>query len=131
MFAHDLHRRFHLALTRLLALLNFLSDFLKEVWILLNHAQNLLLLSLRHALHLRFESLFDKEVLNLAHRVALYIIPLMVYNRTGTSLVLNKQLTFMVRTANPALLKPLNISPELEAVVGKGPMPRSQVVKKM
>lgn len=37
----------------------------------------------------------------------------------------------MVRKANPALLKPLNLSPELEAVVGKGPMPRSQVVKKL
>ena len=32
---------------------------------------------------------------------------------------------------NPALIKPLNLSPELEAVVGKGPMPRSQVVKKL
>jgi chromatin remodeling complex protein RSC6 len=37
----------------------------------------------------------------------------------------------MVRTANPALLKPLNLSPELEAVVGSGPLPRSQVVKKL
>lgn len=37
----------------------------------------------------------------------------------------------MVRQVNPALLKPLNLTPELEAVVGKGPMPRSQVVKKM
>ncbi len=37
----------------------------------------------------------------------------------------------MVRQANPALLKPMNLTPELEAVVGKGPMPRSQVVKKM
>lgn len=37
----------------------------------------------------------------------------------------------MVRKANPALLKPLDISPELEAVVGKGPMPRGEVVKKM
>ncbi|PIR04216.1 MAG: hypothetical protein COV59_03470 [Candidatus Magasanikbacteria bacterium CG11_big_fil_rev_8_21_14_0_20_39_34] len=37
----------------------------------------------------------------------------------------------MPRKANPALLKPLNLSPELEAVVGKGPMPRSQVVKKL
>ncbi len=37
----------------------------------------------------------------------------------------------MVRTANPALLKPYNLSSELEAVVGKGPMPRGQVVKKM
>lgn len=30
-----------------------------------------------------------------------------------------------------ALQKPLSLSPELEAVVGKGPMPRSQVVKKL
>ncbi len=37
----------------------------------------------------------------------------------------------MVRQANSALLKPLNLTPELEAVVGKGPLPRSQVVKKM
>ncbi len=37
----------------------------------------------------------------------------------------------MVRKANPALLKPMNLSEELEAVVGKGPMPRSQVVKKL
>lgn len=32
---------------------------------------------------------------------------------------------------NPALIKPLNLSAELETVVGKGPMPRSQVVKKL
>ena len=37
----------------------------------------------------------------------------------------------MVRTANPALLKPMNLSAHLEEVVGKGPMPRSQVVKKL
>ncbi len=37
----------------------------------------------------------------------------------------------MPRKANPALLKPLNLSDELEAVVGKGPMPRGQVVKKL
>ncbi len=37
----------------------------------------------------------------------------------------------MVRKANPALLKPLNLSPELEAVVGKGPMARGQVVKQI
>lgn len=37
----------------------------------------------------------------------------------------------MVRTANPALMKPMNLSPELEAVVGKGPLPRGEVVKKM
>jgi len=37
----------------------------------------------------------------------------------------------MARKANPALLKPLNLSAELEAVVGSGPMPRGQVVKKL
>ena len=28
-------------------------------------------------------------------------------------------------------MKPMNLSPELEAVVGSGPMPRGEVVKKM
>ncbi len=37
----------------------------------------------------------------------------------------------MVRKANPALLKPMNLSPELEAVTGKGPMSRGEVVKKL
>ena len=37
----------------------------------------------------------------------------------------------MVRTANPALLNPLNLSAELEEVVGKGPMSRGQVVKQI
>ena len=37
----------------------------------------------------------------------------------------------MPRKANPALLKPLELSAELEAVVGKGPLPRGQVVKKL
>ncbi len=32
---------------------------------------------------------------------------------------------------NSALSKPLNLSPELEAVVGKGPLPRTEVVKKL
>mgnify|MGYP001589449499 CR=1 FL=1 len=32
---------------------------------------------------------------------------------------------------NPALSMPLTVSPALEAVVGKGPMARSQVVKKI
>ncbi len=32
---------------------------------------------------------------------------------------------------NAALAKPLNLSPELEAVVGKGPLPRTEVVKKL
>ncbi len=37
----------------------------------------------------------------------------------------------MARKANPAFLKPMNLSSDLEAVVGKGPMPRSEVVKKL
>jgi len=37
----------------------------------------------------------------------------------------------MPRKANAALLKPLELSPELEAVVGKGPMSRGSVVKAM
>jgi len=37
----------------------------------------------------------------------------------------------MARQANPALLKPMNLSADLEAVVGKGPMPRSEVVKQI
>lgn len=37
----------------------------------------------------------------------------------------------MVRKANPALLKPMNLSADLEAVVGKGPMSRGEVVKQI
>jgi upstream activation factor subunit UAF30 len=37
----------------------------------------------------------------------------------------------MARKANPALLKPMTLSPELEAVIGKGPMSRGEVVKKL
>ena len=33
--------------------------------------------------------------------------------------------------ANAAFMKPLSVSSELAAVVGKGPMPRSEVVKKL
>lgn len=37
----------------------------------------------------------------------------------------------MPRKANAAFMKPMNVSDELAAVVGKGPMPRSEVVKKL
>ncbi|MDO8518251.1 MAG: SWIB/MDM2 domain-containing protein [bacterium] len=37
----------------------------------------------------------------------------------------------MVRTANPALMKPMELSAELEAVVGKGPMSRGEVIKQL
>ncbi len=37
----------------------------------------------------------------------------------------------MARKANPALLKPMKVSADLEAVIGKGPLPRGQVVKKL
>lgn len=33
--------------------------------------------------------------------------------------------------ANSAFMKPLTVSAELSAVVGKGPIPRSEVVKKL
>jgi chromatin remodeling complex protein RSC6 len=33
--------------------------------------------------------------------------------------------------ANAAFMKPMSVSAELAAVVGKGPMPRSEVVKKL
>ena len=35
------------------------------------------------------------------------------------------------RKPNPALMKPLELTAELEAVVGKGPMSRPEVVKQM
>jgi chromatin remodeling complex protein RSC6 len=37
----------------------------------------------------------------------------------------------MTRKPNPALMKPLNLSSELTAVIGEGPLPRGQVVKKL
>ena len=37
----------------------------------------------------------------------------------------------MARKPNAAFMKPLNVSDDLAAVVGKGPMPRSEVVKKL
>jgi upstream activation factor subunit UAF30 len=37
----------------------------------------------------------------------------------------------MVKKANSAFMKPMTISSELAEIVGKGPMPRSEVVKKL
>ena len=37
----------------------------------------------------------------------------------------------MAKKINSAFMKPMTISPELAAIVGKGPMPRSEVVKKL
>lgn len=37
----------------------------------------------------------------------------------------------MAQKTNSAFMKPMNISDELAQVVGKGPMPRSEVVKKL
>jgi len=37
----------------------------------------------------------------------------------------------MARKINAAFMKPLKVSEELAAVVGNGPMPRSEVVKKL
>ena len=35
----------------------------------------------------------------------------------------------MEKKTNSAFMKPMNISPDLAVIVGKGPMPRSEVVK--
>ena len=45
------------------------------------------------------------------------------------SLYNHKEIT--MAKANAAFMKPLNVSSELAAVTGKGPMPRSEVVKKL
>ena len=37
----------------------------------------------------------------------------------------------MEKKVNSAFMKPMTISPELAVVVGAGPMPRSEVVKKL
>jgi len=37
----------------------------------------------------------------------------------------------MEQKGNSAFMKPMNISAELAVIVGKGPMPRSEVVKKL
>lgn len=37
----------------------------------------------------------------------------------------------MAQKTNSAFMKPLNVSSELAVIVGKGPMPRSEVVKKL
>ena len=37
----------------------------------------------------------------------------------------------MAKKTNSAFMKPMNVSEALAAVVGKGPMPRSEVVKKL
>ncbi len=36
-----------------------------------------------------------------------------------------------MRKTNSAFMKPMNVSPDLAAVVGQGPMPRPEVVKKL
>ncbi len=37
----------------------------------------------------------------------------------------------MVKKTSSGFMKPLKVSAELEAVVGKGPLPRTEVVKKL
>ena len=37
----------------------------------------------------------------------------------------------MPRKPNPKFMKPMNVSPALAKVVGPGPMPRTEVVKKL
>lgn len=42
---------------------------------------------------------------------------------------ITKSKKIIMPTANSAFMKPMTLSADLEAVVGKGPMPRSEVVK--
>jgi chromatin remodeling complex protein RSC6 len=49
----------------------------------------------------------------------------------GVRLKVIIHVNLMVRVANAALTKPMKLSAELEAVVGSGPMPRSEVVKQI
>jgi chromatin remodeling complex protein RSC6 len=49
-----------------------------------------------------------------------------MYNRPIT--IINKK---MATKVNSAFMKPMTVSADLAAVVGKGPMPRSEVVKKL
>lgn len=44
----------------------------------------------------------------------------------GSSFISNKK---HMPKSNSAFMKPMNVSEDLAAVVGKGPMPRSEVVK--
>ena len=37
----------------------------------------------------------------------------------------------MAKKVNPALMKPMKLSADLEAVIGKGPLTRGEVVKKV
>jgi len=37
----------------------------------------------------------------------------------------------MAKNTNSAFMKPMNVSEQLAAIVGKGPMPRTEVVKKV
>ena len=43
--------------------------------------------------------------------------------------ITNNQKFMAEKKANSAFMKPMTVSAELAAVVGKGPMPRSEVVK--
>ncbi|TSC70701.1 MAG: hypothetical protein G01um101449_288, partial [Parcubacteria group bacterium Gr01-1014_49] len=44
---------------------------------------------------------------------------------------ITRNTTIFIMAINAALSKPLTLSSELEAVVGKGPMPRTEVVKQL
>jgi chromatin remodeling complex protein RSC6 len=49
----------------------------------------------------------------------------------GLTPKLGRSIKIMPGKANSAFMKPLKLTADLEAVVGKGPMPRSEVVKKL
>lgn len=37
----------------------------------------------------------------------------------------------VTRKTNPAFVRPMNLTPQLEAIVGEGPMPRTEVTKRL
>lgn len=45
--------------------------------------------------------------------------------------VVKKAVKKVARKANAAFMKPMNISADLSMVIGKGPMPRTEVTKKL
>src|SRR5581483_2757509 len=61
---HDFHSRFHLALAALLAALDFLSDLLHELRILLDETEHHIALRLRHVFHLPIRVFLQEKAMD-------------------------------------------------------------------
>lgn len=68
----------------------------------------------------------ESNLLKFAPLQGLVLLGEVMYNRHIT--IINKK---MATKVNSAFMKPMTISADLAVVVGKGPMPRSEVVKKL